>query len=164
MNAIFPDLGLVGPTNSGEFGLSLFSDAHVDDVFVQQPEVSPPTTTGRPVWVLPTMRRLLQIAMLRRNWDGRGSARVAPDTLVFVFTLLEQSMPPNASAPDMVPLGNGGIQLIWHTHKAELEVEIVKPNEVFVFHLDHTSGAEQEIRLSTQFGELSAIIWDMFRE
>src|SRR4029077_12491164 len=87
-------------------------------------------------------QRVLQLASLGENWDGRGSSRVAPDTLAFVLVLLTQTMPPNAPAPGMIPLGKGGVQLVWHTVDAELEVEVVKPNDVYIYYLDCASGVE----------------------
>jgi hypothetical protein len=125
--------------------------------------VSPTTTSGRPLWVSPVMRRILQLAALKKNWDGRGSARVSPDALIFVVTLLAQSMPPDGPAPDMVPLGNGGIQLIWTTPRAELEVEVTRPNDVYVYHHDRVSGLEREVRATTQFNELSSMLWELLR-
>jgi hypothetical protein len=163
MNAILSNLHLFGPGYSGDQMLSLFSNAWVDEVIIQKPEVSPPTTSGRLRWVLPAVRHILQLAALKKNWDGRGSARVSPDALVFVMTLLAQAMPPGGPAPDMVPLGNGGVQLLWATLRAELEVEVIKPNDVYVFYLDRVTGFEREFRATTQFRELSDILWDLFR-
>jgi hypothetical protein len=54
-------------------------------------------------------------------------------------------------------------QLIWAAAQAELEIEVVKSNEVYVFHLDRITGSEREFRVTTQFGEVSQIIWKMFQ-
>ena len=163
MNAILSDLGLLNPGYSSDSTLGLFSYARIDEVIIQRPEVSPPTTSSKLLWASPTVRRILQLAALKKNWDGRGSARVSPDTLIFVMTLLAQSMPPDGPAPDMVPLGNGGVQLIWTTSRAEIEVEVTKPNDVYIFYNDRISGSEREAHATTQFNELSSMLWDMFR-
>lgn len=160
MNAIFPQYASTYLANTN---LGLFSDARVDNVIVGPPEVSPSTTGGRLTWGAAVFQRVLQLASLGENWDGRGSSRVAPDTLAFVLVLLTQTMPPDAPAPGMIPLGKGGVQLIWHTVDAELEVEVAKPNDVYIYYLDCASGVERETHTATQLKELSDVMWRVFR-
>jgi hypothetical protein len=164
MNVILSDLRVFSTGYSVDRTLGLFSEARIDEVTIQEPEVSPPTTSARLNWARPALQRILQLAMLRKNWDGRGSERVSPDVLAFVVALLAQTMPPNARPPNIVPLGAGGVQLIWATSRVELEIEVPKPNEVYVFLLDRVTGSEREFRATTQFNEVSGIIWGMFQE
>src|SRR5579859_6716769 len=92
-----------------------FSLAVTDPVAVQRPQVSPASTAAQARWVGPFLERVQQLTALRSNWDGRGSAAVRSDALSFAATILQQIMPPQALSPDVVPLGHGGIQLVWNT-------------------------------------------------
>ncbi len=114
-------------------------------------------------WLVPVVRRILELAHLRKDWDKRGSASVPVDTLVFVLVILEQIMPPDARAPSIVPLGHGGIQLLWHSSEAELEVEVVKPNELIAFYRDQHRDHEEEWPLSTDLSALEKIVRRDFR-
>ncbi len=158
MNAILRYL----PGSQADTPLSLFSDARVDDVTVQSAEISPATTGGRLDWAELVAQRVVQLAKLRPNWDGRNSASISPETLAFVLTLLAQTMPPIARAPGMIPLGDGDVQLVWQSDNAELEVEVARPNDVHVYFLDRASGTEREFHVSVQLKELSELLWNMF--
>jgi hypothetical protein len=103
-----------------------------------------------------------EIAKLKRDWDRRGSTEVSSDALAFAWSILNQIMPPKASPPSIVPLGNGGVQLLWHNQKSDLEVEIVRPNEVVLYHLDKGSGQEEEKPLTTDFSSITGILWSRF--
>jgi hypothetical protein len=109
MNAILSDIRVLGTGYPVDATLALFSEVRIDETIVQRPEVSTLTTSARLNWALPALQRILQLAALKKNWDGRGSERVSPDVLAFVATMLAQTMPPNAPAPSMVPLGAGGV-------------------------------------------------------
>jgi hypothetical protein len=105
------------------------------------------------------MRDLLK---LKGDWDGRGSAEVSTDALAFAWSILNQIMPPTAPAPAIVPLGHGGVQLLWHNQKIDLEVEVVRPNEVVLYHLDKGTGQEEETLLTTDFSSITGILWSSF--
>lgn len=79
------------------------------------------------------MDRMIAVAPLQRDWDRRGSAAVRADALSFAWNILSQAMPSEAKAPVVIPLGHGGVQLEWSNRRgAELEIEVVRPFEVFV--------------------------------
>jgi hypothetical protein len=104
-----------------------------------------------------------ELASLGDNWDGRGSAEVRVDALNFAFSVLAQIMPPTAPAPAIVPLGHGGVQLLWHNQAHDLEVEIVGPNEIISYHLDRVTGVEDERQLTTELSPLTENLWSKFR-
>jgi hypothetical protein len=88
----------------------------------------------------PTLTRFTEVAGLRDNWDRRGSAEVRTDVLSFALrSVLPEVMLPTAPAPAVIPLGHGGVQLVWNTDSAEIEVEIIEPNKVIAYHFDKTT-------------------------
>lgn len=141
---------------------SWFGRAETDVVERQVPQLSPPSTTHDLDWFHPLFARMNELVSLHANWDRRGSAAVSVNALVFALTVLTKVMPPRAIAPSVVPLGHGGVQLVWRNNEAELEVEVVEPNNVILYCLDKRTGIEREWPATTDFTELSSILWKKF--
>jgi len=142
---------------------SHFSQSVSESVGYQRPEVSIPSTATQPKWVKPTLDRMGELSTFSHNWDRRGSAEVSVDALRFALNLLSQVMPSSAAPPSIVPLGHGGIQLLWNNAAADLEVEEIRPNEVIAFFLDKRTGVEEEIPLTTDFSSIAKFLWSKFR-
>jgi hypothetical protein len=144
-------------------GSALFSPAVTEPVRIQRPLVSSPTTVVEPEWLAITIERVAALWNMPKNWDERGSAAVRSDVLMFAMSVLEQVMPPGAPAPSIVPLGHGGVQLLWSAPAGELELEIRQPNEVLAYLLDRRTGNESEWALTTELSNLANILWSWFR-
>ena len=123
-----------------------------------RPSVSPLTSESEPVWRNATDSRLFELRALGHNWDGRGSAAIRPDTLSFALTLLSRVMGPATPSPSIVPLGHGGVQLIWTSPRAELEVELVEPNKVIIYHYNKENDEEREWETETELSQLSRLL------
>ena len=122
------------------------------------PELGQSTADGNLKWAGMVRRILEQLLELGHNWDGRGSGRVLPDTALFALQLLTQTMPPVGFAPAIVALGNGALQLEWHTPAADLEIEVRKPNSVSIWYSKRDSGEEEEFDVTTDFGRLEGLV------
>jgi hypothetical protein len=148
-----------------QFGIEpRFSKAFAATYRIAAPEVSAPTTSSDPIWFESTLARFLRLAELENNWDDRGSAAVRLDVLSFALrSVLPEIMPPTAPAPAVIPLGHGGVQLVWNADSAEIEVEVIAPNEVIAYHLDKRSGAEHEQRLTNNFASVADVMWSTFK-
>jgi hypothetical protein len=118
-------------------------------VAVTRPQLSSPTVVHRSAWARPTIDRFVTLASLKDNWDQRGSAAVRGDVLSFAWTILAQIMPSNGMVPNIVPLGNGGIQIEWSSHDSELDMEITRPFRLSAFFFDSGSGEEIETSINT---------------
>ena len=125
-----------------------FARSLAETIRVSAPEISPPSTATEPSWVAPTRARMLELQRLPDNRDGRGSSEVRGDALSFAGSMLSSIMPPTAPAPAIVPLGHGGMQLIWQNAAVEIEVEVVGPNNVITYCFDRATGREVEERLT----------------
>jgi hypothetical protein len=60
----------------------------------------------------------------------------------------------------MIPLGNGGVQLMWTTEAGELEVEIIAATELLVNYHDKESGKEEEWNAATEFSTIARLCRD----
>jgi len=144
--------------------LGRFSDARTRPLRIPAPEISERTTASVPTWLEPTLDRFLQLAELQHDWDQRGSAQVRRDVLSFALrSVLPEVLPPIAPAPAVIPLGHGGIQLVWNTQNAEIELEVIAPYSVIVYQFDKTTGQEIEEQLTMDFSDLAKFMWSAFR-
>jgi len=146
-------------------GLGRFSDARTRPWRISAPEISERTTASIPTWFQPTLDRFLELAALPENWDQRGSAQVRRDVLSFALrSVLPKILPPTAPAPAAIPLGHGGIQLVWNTNTAEIEVEVIAPYSVIAYQFDKTTGQETEEQLTMDFSDVAKLMWSTFKE
>ncbi len=136
--------------------LGRFSDAGTRPLHISAPEISERTTTYPPIWFQPTLDRFLELTELGNDWDQRGSAQVRRDVLSFALrSVLPKILLPTTPAPAVIPLGHGGIQLVWNSDNAEIEVEVVEPYSVIAYHFDKATGEETEEHLTLDFFSLA---------
>lgn len=142
-----------------------FSEARTRPLRIPAPEISEPTTTSFPLWLLPTIDCFVELAELEEDWDRRGSAQVRRDVLSFALrSVLPKILPPTAPPPAVIPLGHGGIQLVWNTRTAEIEIEVIAPFSVIAYHFDKTTGQEREDQLTLDFSSLAILMWSAFKD
>ena len=125
---------------------------------IMSPSTGDPATTQSLGWVDVIEDRIADLQGLGANWDGRGSAAVRAEALAFAVSMLEQVMAPMIQAPSIVPLGHGGVQLEWSNDKAEVDVEVLTPNNITVYHHDRASGEEREWPAETEFSALAGLL------
>jgi hypothetical protein len=143
--------------------LGCFSDARTRPLRIPEPEISERTTASIPTWFQPTFDRFLELLELQENWDQRGSAQVRSEVLSFALrSVLPRILPPTAPAPAVIPLGHGGIQLVWNSNTAEIEVEVIAPYSVIAYQFDKTTGQETEEQLTMDFSDLAKLMWSTF--
>lgn len=104
-------------------------------------------------------RRLLQ---LPENWDTYGAAPIAAEAVAAAAALLLRTASGDTPKPSVVPTVDGGVQLEWHRHGIDLEVEIRPTGEYSAFYEDRVRGTEWETtvgagepRIRTALAELT---------
>jgi hypothetical protein len=76
-------------------------------------------------WQVATLRSIAALRGLPQNWNSYGSAPVSDDTVGTALRFIAGSdFPPQLSAPRVMPIGGGGIQLAWDYAGREVEVVI----------------------------------------
>jgi hypothetical protein len=139
-----------------------FAVSSTEPVRLERPQISTPSTTSEASWVEPTSERLNELMFLGPNWDQRGSAAVNIDALRFAWQFLCQTMPPNAPAPGIIPLGHGGVQLLWHGPQFDIEIEVIGPNNIVVYYFEKISGQEDEFPLTNEFSIVTPLFSKVF--
>jgi len=76
--------------------------------------------------------------------------------------MLSEAMAPTTAPPSIVPLGHGGVQLLWSSPSVEIEVEVVQPNEIIIYHFDRAAGTEREWQATTEFSDLADLLRSAF--
>jgi hypothetical protein len=124
----------------------------------------PAIAISLPAWSDEVGRQVGQLRELGVNWDGRGSAAVSRDVLIFAWYMLWQIMMRSTTPPSLIPLGDGGVQLLWSNDIAEVAVEVIRPNDISIYYLEHTTGEEREWNASTEFSELAGLLRTKFSQ
>jgi hypothetical protein len=128
-----------------------FTDASVEDIIVDGPEVGPLVTINPP-WFLTTKWMVLNVYR-----EALGS-RVSQDTIAFAFCALVQVLPPTAPPPLVTARKEMGLQFKWQSIRGSLILDIIKPNHISVERLD------QVFRASIDFSDIVDIFWDWFKD
>jgi hypothetical protein len=113
-------------------------------------------------WIKPVMTRVQQLLSFQRDWDGRGSAAVRTEAVSFAIHVLSSAMAPATRPPSIIPLGHGGVQLVWSNDDAELEIEVVAPLDVRVGLEDRRTGIERQFQAGSDFSEIATILKENF--
>ncbi len=80
-------------------------------------------------WVAEVNTRLEKLKNLEQGWDGyRGKPVSLENANVAIEILKRILLSPNSPAPQIVPGVNGDLQMEWHTHAIEIEIDVLSPN------------------------------------
>jgi hypothetical protein len=77
-----------------------------------------------PRWYADTLDALHRLAGLSDGWNGYGAPPVHAGSVTATLSFLSHAALPDAPAPAIVPLGDGGVQLEWRSGALELDVGI----------------------------------------
>ena len=108
------------------------------------------------------MEEFRNLVDLLPNWDSYGARQISGRSIGAAVDLLLQVMRVDTPQPAIVPTSDGFVQIEWHTRGIDLEVEVVSPTLIHVFHKDHKSGAApREIDLGYDLTELRAFVGEL---
>lgn len=98
-------------------------------------------------WQLITLRSIAALRGLPKNWNSYGSAPVSDDTVDTALRFIAYfDFPPQLSAPRVMPIGGGGIQLAWDYAGRDVEVVI-----------DSESGCELLLAQGDEVAEIAGV-------
>ncbi len=112
----------------------------------------------QPRWLMSTLQAAGELLNLPENWDSYGARPIDPHTVVSALELLLTMAQVNTPEPSVVPTCHGGVQLEWHTHGKDLEIEIMSPGRISVSYEDPQQDTEWEGALSSDLAQLSHFV------
>jgi hypothetical protein len=134
--------------------ISLLSQRSV--VPTEATESTPVTLeASRPAWWDHVEERFAALRDLPANWNGYGAAVLDSDTINRAAGILASLVDQTTPEPSVVPAVTGGVQIEWHTLKADLEMEFQPSGETDLLFTDVASGLDTEpddFRLETLRG------------
>lgn len=108
-------------------------------------------------WVVELKDRFDELTALPRGWDGYAGCPVSFNCAQFAANLIERLFVSSLPAPQLVPGGDGTLQIEWHRGQFDIEIDVLAPYEVVATRHDLESGASEEIELQSDFNPLG--VW-----
>ncbi len=97
-----------------------------------------------PIWLLPSVRALVDLINHPPGWDSRSAKRIVPQNAMFALELLAGLLDFDTPPPSIVPRIHGNIQLEWHMNRVDIEIYIDSPDRVRFFAEDTVHGRFNE--------------------
>lgn len=113
------------------------------------PRAATTNQQSEPLWLRPSIGKLLTLLDLEPGWDGRGS--VAPGLAVAqnVLAILSGISKPTPPPPAIAPVADGRIQLAWYAAGVELEITVDERGRTDIDLFDVVTGTDEaEVMLS----------------
>lgn len=80
--------------------------------------------------------RIAELRTMSPNWDSYGASSITHKAAVNAVRMFCQIMYDETPPPQVVPTNSGNIQLEWHIHSIDLEIEISGDGEVHCYFAD----------------------------
>lgn len=103
---------------------------------------------------LKSVEAVADLLSLAPGWNSYSAKPIAPQNAKRAIRLLAEFLGPETPPPAVVPTVRGGIQLEWHTKRANLEIYIESPGSVSFFAEEVGSGESFEEALPSHEHEL----------
>jgi hypothetical protein len=110
---------------------------------------------GKPSWQQEIVDALCRLIELSDDWDTYGGKPLRHDTAMFALQVLNSLMTPAMPTPNVVPIGNGGVQIEWHQNSLDIELYVAAPYECELLVNDQISGESRVSSLSSDFSTLA---------
>jgi hypothetical protein len=112
-------------------------------------------------WMIDLQERFDELASLPIGWDGYLGRPVSFTCAYFAANLIERLYLEGVPAPQLVPGGDGTVQLEWHRKQFDVEIDILAPCEIAATRRDLRTGLVEELELQTDFTALASWISEL---
>lgn len=109
----------------------------------------------RSQWILDLEERLDKLTSLARGWDGYAGRPVSFHCALFAANLIERLFVGGVPAPQLVPGGDGTLQIEWHRNQFDVEIDVLAPYDVLAVRRNNRTGEVEELELQMDFSPLS---------
>jgi len=100
--------------------ISIGEEGAADPILVVHEEA----IRGIPRWMPRIAERAATLLSLPDGWDSYGADRVEPGAIRSALSLLQLVSTADTTAPALVPLSDGRVQVEWHRQGQDLEIEV----------------------------------------
>ncbi len=112
-------------------------------------------------WITELMYRFNELTALPHGWDGYAGRPVSFECAQFAAKMIDCLFVEGISAPQIVPGGDGTLQVEWHENQYDVEIDVFAPNDVLAVRRNHRTGEVQELEFQMDFTLLSEWIADL---
>ena len=109
----------------------------------------------RSQWAADLKDRFDELTSLARGWDGYAGRPVSFHCAQFAANLIERLFVGGVPAPQLVPGGDGTLQIEWHRNQYDVEIDVLDTYDVLAVRRNITTGEVEEIELQMDFSPLS---------
>lgn len=102
--------------------------------------------------------QLQSLTNLGPNWDGYNALPPTNEAILATIMLAGGMFGISTPRPDVFPVPNGSIQIEWSCFNLEIEVEVVRNDEFFLFAEDLVSGEIKEEKLDINLSSISELM------
>lgn len=114
-----------------------------------------------PPWFDPLVQGFVDLLSLPPKWDSYSAVPIDPKLVHEAMGVANELLLPTSSAPRVVPLSSGGLQLEWHRQGVDLEVVFDRDGEYSFYYRNRVNGDESEHLLSEDIGMLRSVIHNL---
>ncbi len=94
----------------------------------------------KPRWFEQVVTRIIELLDLPSNWDSYKARPVNIDSVRTALQILFWTMQPEIPSPQIIPTARGTVQLEWHLHGVDLEVEALPSGLLHISYEDSVGG------------------------
>ncbi|MFZ1415884.1 MAG: hypothetical protein WAS73_15095 [Defluviicoccus sp.] len=109
----------------------------------------------RSQWVSELTERFEDLLKLPPGWDGYAGRPVTFNCALFAANLIERLFVGGVPAPQLVPGGDGTLQIEWHRNQYDVEIDVLGPFDVLAVRRNIRTGQVEELELQMDFSPLS---------
>jgi hypothetical protein len=92
-----------------------------------------PATVISSYWFRPVLSRFHAATALAPGWDSYAAVPVTTNSVQKAMVFLASVLEPRSTPPTVVPLSDGGVQLVWHRNEVDVEATFGRDEaELFV--------------------------------
>lgn len=120
----------------------LLTDPIVAKLTLRSGEIRVETGKPEPEWLYPVLDKLQQLSKLGDNWDSYHAQPVSDSAIFAALVVMAHVLKDGSTAPTIVPISEGGVQMEWYGNGEELEIRVGALGDISAFRFDERAGQE----------------------
>ena len=96
-------------------------------------------------WLAPALAQFESMMSLREGWDSYGGAPTSMSSVQTAISFLGNYLAVESMPPTVVPLSDGGLQLLWHQNGLEVEATFPATDTPEVYVRDAAANHEFDV-------------------